>query len=180
MTPDTKQRKKIFVANLYTLRLNAPKSSKPNDDDAQDANSTSSESEQNQKQPWFKNYGIVTTRYLQQVHHINTISGLAKKLNIANSRHPSDEKALNLSFQTIDAIIDSCEKWRKYLADQESFELLVCLEVISMAKIHASVISERNFSKRQGASGVRLNCDAYIPRLFTTVVSYHGSLQIFS
>lgn len=180
---DFKSRKQTFLSELSTLRYNAAKAAERERHAAQNQANNSAQTGNTPSQKsnaWFKNYGTVITRYLQQVHSIETINGLAQKLNAANVNHDTIDKGMNLSFRTLDSIVKSCEKWREYLADKESFDLLVCLEVISMTKIHASVIAARDFDARQGASGVHLKSDACVPHLFTTVVSYHGMVQVFS
>ena len=111
---------------------------------------------------------------------IQTIKGLTEKLNDANSYHCISENNQDLSFRTLDSIVKACEKWKSYLQDEEAFHRLVCIEAISMVKIHASVIAGRNFKNFQGAAGVRLKEGIEVPYLFTTVVSYHGLLQTFS
>ncbi|MBQ2835618.1 MAG: hypothetical protein IJE68_02135 [Clostridia bacterium] len=168
MTQDIEDRKRKFLDKLYTARYNLRKVTE------------TEETESTLKKDWFKDYGIVTTRYLQEVYLINTPTDFPKRLNMANSRHESVVKSLKLSFNTLDGIVKSCEKWKDYLADQQSFELLVCLEVMSMTKIHASVIAARNFHEKQGAMGVRLKDDVYIPYLFTTIVSHFGEVMVYS
>lgn len=180
ITQNTMNRKRAFVNQLSILRQNAARAAERERNAAKAGNAPNAETDKTSQKEWFNNYGIITTRYLKEVYSINTIKGLAHQLNLANSKHDSVEKSINLYFRTIDCIVESCEKWRKYLADQESFDLLVCLEVISMAKIHTSVIAARNFHERQGARGVHIKNDVSIPYLFTTVVSYHGTLQVFS
>ncbi len=169
MTPDIKYRKQAFLYNLNALQK-ATKTEKPKN----------SETDENPTEKWYQNYGKVTARYLQEVYSINTIKGFAYKVNTANAHTYSTERRGQISFRTLDSIVESCEKWRPYLLNQESFDLLVCLEVLSMAKIHASVISMRQFAEHQGSQGVCLKEGVEVPYLFATVVSYYGLLQTFS
>lgn len=131
------------------------------------------------KDYWFKDTSTVVERYLQRVHLVNLPKDFRTRLRLSHYEHHAYGSDFSVSFQTIDAIVKSCAMWRDYLENPEDFDNLVCLETCSMVEIHASVISARNFYEKQGAHGVHLKKDACPSELFTTVVTYDGSVKTF-
>jgi len=142
-------------------------------------NSANSQGKNFEKQ-WFHDNAQVISRYIEEVHFINTPEDFPAALKREFYKNYASDKNSSISFVTLDSIVRSCEKWLPYLEDRKSFELLVCLEVLSMAKIHSSVISARNIYQKQVAEGVRIKEGVSIPSRFTTIVTFHGNLEVYS
>ena len=70
----------------------------------------------------------------------------------------------------VDAIVASCETWKKFIANQE-FDSLVCKELESFARIHTSVIQAL---KIESVQAIRLEKQPDFR--FTTIVNKHGYL----
>jgi len=81
-------------------------------------------------------------KYLQEVHGIKTPENLASKLTQANREFRGSP--FNMSLSLVDAIVEACEHWHDYVVDWDD---LVCKEVLSMARIHTSVVWLRSLEK---------------------------------
>lgn len=128
---------------------------------------------------WFLDNGQLITRYLEEVHFISTPENFPAILKRELHTNYGLDKNCAIPFVTLDSIVRSCYKWHDYLANKESFDLLICLEVLSMAKIHASVISTRNIYQKQVAKGVRLKEGVTLPERLTTIVTHHGNIEVY-
>lgn len=85
-------------------------------------------------------------RYLGS-KNINVPDDFATKLLEVHYIVSGNPFTMNLS--AIDAIISESQKWCRYLRNQEDFDPLVCYELISMARSHASVFSV-HFTEKAG------------------------------
>lgn len=167
---DLKIRRMNFQNRINELKSDWERSKRKKTEDNQ---------EKTFEKQWFLDNGQVITRYLEDVHFISTPENFPVILKSAFHTNYGFDKNCAISFVTLDSIVRSCYKWHDYLADKESFDLLVCLEVLSMAKIHASVISTRNIYQKQVAKGVRLKEEVSFPGRLTTIVTYHGNLEVY-
>ena len=75
-------------------------------------------------------------KYLNEVYGIKTPENFASKLVMAHREFHGTP--FDLSLKLVDAIIDACELWQEYVVD---WDALVCQEVLSIVKIHTSVIN---------------------------------------
>ena len=86
-------------------------------------------------------------QYLQDYKNINVPDDFATKLLEVHYIVSCNPFTMKLS--AIDAIISESKKWCRYLRNQEDFDQLVCYELISMARSHASVFSV-HFTEKAG------------------------------
>ena len=129
-------------------------------------------SEKDNNAEWTKDVAGVAEKYLFLVHNIRVIPDFSKKLKEAHDEHHSSRK-LSLSFYVLDSIVTSCDMWHEYLASQDDYNLLVCEEIFSMARIDTSVISGRNIQEVQGVSLKKPT-----PFSRVTIVKKNGALQL--
>lgn len=128
------------------------------------------------KEGWVKDTPLVICKYLREVHNIRVPDDFAEQITSAHNQFYLAEKNIQFPFRTVDAIFSSCDMWRKYIDDSEGiFDQLVCQEILSMARIRASVIAGRNFSEKQC-----LPLKEQPPYLFTTIVTESGALKVYS
>ena len=130
----------------------------------------------NRRENWTTDTALVICEYLKAVHNILLPEDFAEQIVSAHNEFHLIQKHIPFPFQTVDAIVSSCNLWRPYIADsKEIFDKLVCLEILSMARIHASVIAGRNFTQQHS-----LPLKENPPFLFTTIVTEHGTLKVYS
>lgn len=129
-------------------------------------------SEKNKHALWTNDYGDILEKYLNLVHGIRVVPEFSKRLKEAHNQYHSSRK-FDISFNVVDSIVASCDMWLFYLASNEDYDLLVCQEIFSMARIHTSVISGRNIQEVQG---VKLRKP--VPYSRVTIVKENGSFQL--
>lgn len=78
-------------------------------------------------------------KYLQDNKNINVPDDFETQLLQAHFN--VSDAPFSMNWSAIDAIISEGKKWCRYLSNQEDFDQLVCYELISMARSHASVFS---------------------------------------
>jgi len=76
-------------------------------------------------------------KYLQEIHKVNTPTDFASKLVLAHYEFRTSP--FYMSLQLVDAIVEACNHWKDYVMELDT---LICNEVLSMARIHTSVIHE--------------------------------------
>lgn len=86
-------------------------------------------------------------KYLRDYKNINVpddfvIELLSAHLNVSAA-------PFTMHHSAVDGIISACTEWKQYLSDQTDFDRLVCYELISMARSHASVFSV-HFTEKAG------------------------------
>ena len=110
-------------------------------------------------------------QYLVTRHCIRVPEDFSNQLTLSNQKFRITE--LNMSFKTIDGIIKSCNMWKPYIAE-EDFDKLVCGELLSMAGIHTSVLSARNFEEQQNLQFTNKPSPSFV-----TIVDYSGRLTVY-
>ena len=83
-------------------------------------------------------------KYLQEVHGVKTPENFAVKLTLAH--HDFRGSPFTMNLRLVDAVVEACEHWQEFVANWDE---LVCAEVLSMARIHTSVI-HRYFLIKKG------------------------------
>ena len=79
--------------------------------------------------------------YLKNIHGIEVPDVFSSQLLTAYQE--SYASSLNLSLTTIDSIVQACEVFEEYVQNMSE---LVCLEVITMIKLHTCVISKNSLT----------------------------------
>lgn len=109
--------------------------------------------------------------YIVCTHGIEVPEDFSKQLKMAHFEFRMTP--FYMPFKTADSIISTCKMWEPYIAE-EDFDKLVCGELISMPRIHASVLAARNFEKQQN---LRLTNEPNY--FFVTIVDYSGSIKVY-
>jgi len=78
-------------------------------------------------------------KFLKEEHGIILSYDFIEELRAAHHQH-SDTNFF-IPSQTLDSIIYVCRYWEQFLSNKSDFNNLLCRELISMAKVHASVFS---------------------------------------
>ena len=127
-------------------------------------------------EPWAENSNEVFSRYLKDVYNINVPEDFHEQLELATNEHFAYSRKFFLSYKHLDAVIKSCLEWLDFLENsKEVFDELVCKEVLSMARIHTSVISGRNIGNQPG---IRLKKSP--PHLLVTIVTIDAYVRVIS
>lgn len=122
--------------------------------------------------PWTKDIGFVVEKYLTFVYHITPIPEFSMRLKEAHNEHYSSRNII-LPLNVVDTIVSSCSMWFPYLNSIEDYYNLVCQEILSMVRIHVSVIAGRNIEE---IYGITLKKPAPYTRV--TIVKNNGSFQL--
>lgn len=83
--------------------------------------------------------------YLKEVYGVDVPENFPEELCTAYFTFHSGE--LDLSFDTVDAIVFACSLWKEYIAKTLDYNRLICEQVLSMIRIHAAVIATRDIVK---------------------------------
>lgn len=125
---------------------------------------------------WAKDTPLVICKYLTEVHNVQVPQDFIQQITDAHNRFHASEKKISFSLNLVDVIYSACAMWREYLENpEEVFDQLVCQEILSMVCIKTSVLAGRNFAEKQG-----LPLKKQPPFLFTTIVTEHGALRVYS
>ena len=128
------------------------------------------------KEEWSKDNAQVICEYLIDVHQVQVPEDFADQIMSAHKQFYTGERDIHLSFKLVDVIYVACTMWKDYIYDsKEVFDQLVCEEVLSMERIRTSVIAGRNFAEKQS-----MPLRERPPYLFTTIVTEHGALKVYS
>ena len=128
------------------------------------------------REPWTKDTSQIICKYLTTVHNVQVPLDFAQQITDAHIRFHASEKTILFPLELVDVIISACDMWKEYLDNSEGiFDQLVCMEILSMARIKTSVIASRNFSEKQC-----LPLKERPPFLFTTIVTEDGALKVYS
>ena len=108
------------------------------------------------------------TNYLVQTYNVDLPAHFVQELNEALS-HSSHSSNFGFSLEMADVIVKACRMWTDYVEDINS---LICHEVLSMARIHVSVIWARSLLR----DGFTLKRE--IPPTRETVINSMGRLSV--
>ena len=106
--------------------------------------------------------------YLTEVHGIKVPENFSVKVTMAHRHYHGTGFQMNLSL--VDSIVCACELWQEYVED---FDALVCREVLSMCRIHTSVVWVRNLGAEH-----KMPLKKQPPYYFRTQVSYTGEINV--
>ena len=128
------------------------------------------------QEDWTKETTGIMAEYLKDVYQINIPEDFAHQLACDHCVFHAFSRGIEVTERTIDTIVKSCSLWKDYLDDTDaSFSNLVCNEVLSMVRIHTSVIAGRNISEVPGVS-----LKETPPYLKVTIVTLEGALRVIS
>jgi len=105
--------------------------------------------------------------YLQEVHGINVPKNFGAQLTLAHREFHGSP--FNMRLSLVDTVVQACQYWREYVEDLDA---LVCNELLSMSRIHTSVVWQRSLI----ADGVALKKQP--PFYFETIVTNDGKLIV--
>lgn len=109
--------------------------------------------------------------YLKEIHGIDVPKDFSKMLKQAHLEHHGT--AFNMSFDIVDSVVVACSLWGEYIAKTVDYNNLICQQVLSMARIHTSVIATRDILK----TGIQLRKQP--DYRFSVQVSYDGMIVVY-
>lgn len=114
---------------------------------------------------------IQVTEYLKEVYWVDVPENFPEELCTAYFTFHSGE--LDLSFDTVDAIVFACSLWKEYIAKTLDYNHLICDQVLSMVRIHAAVIATRDIVK----AGIQLRKQPSYG--YSVQVTYDGLIVVY-
>ena len=109
--------------------------------------------------------------YLREVYGVDVPENFPEELCTAHAVFHNGE--FHISFELVDAIVYACSLWKEYITKTVDYNRLVCEQVLSMLKIHSSVIATRDIVKTDIELQKQPNCG------YSVQVTYGGLIVVY-